>query len=187
MKLHLKDPQYLAKKDYYQKCFDNIKFNNDYAKYLVNKNKEINLNDSKNEKDENKDEKEIKSIEVKNEIEEKDNSKINIAELNNCNNLQNNELINNINNNSFLLNNFNNFNCINNNYFNNAFFNDNIFNNINFYNNNYAINGLNNNINMFNYDIYSIIIRNTLEKIGNYNLNLLLNMKRYNITDSNCI
>ena len=70
MKLHLKDPQYLAKKDYYQKCFDNIKFNNDYAKYLVNKNKEINLIDSKIEKD---DAKEIKNIEVNNEIEEKDN------------------------------------------------------------------------------------------------------------------
>jgi DNA-directed RNA polymerase subunit RPC12/RpoP len=74
MKLHLKDPQYLAKKDYYQKCFDNIKFNNDYAKYLVNKNKEINLNDSKNEKEnEKEDEKEKQNIEMKNEIEEKDN------------------------------------------------------------------------------------------------------------------
>ena len=100
MKLHMKDPQYLAQKDYYQKCFDNIKFNNDYAKYLVNKNKEINLNDPKNEKDDGK---EIKNIEVKNKIEEKDNSKKNITELNNNNNLKDNQFINNINNTFFFL------------------------------------------------------------------------------------
>ncbi len=183
MKLHMKDPQYLSKKDYYQKCFDNIKFNNDYAKYLVNKNKEINLDDSKKEKDDGK---EIKNIEVKNEIEENDNSKINFTDLNNGNNnLKDNEFINYLNNNSFLFNNFNNNNYINNN-FNNVFFNNNIFNNINYYNN-FSINSLNNNINMFNYDINSIIIRNTLEKIENYNLNLLLSMNRFNINDSNCI
>ena len=177
MKLHMKDPQYLAQKDYYQKCFDNIKFNNDYAKYLVNKNKEINLNDPKNEKDDGK---EIKNIEVKNEIEEKDNSKKNITELNNNNNLKDNQFLNNINNNSFLFSNFNNNNYFNNNNFNNVFFNNNIFNNINYYNNNYSINSLNNNINILNYDINSILIRDTLEKIGNYNLNLLLNINRFN-------